>query len=192
MSEVFQTDIHPAAKFGHGIFFDHATGIVVGETAVLDDNVSLLQNVTLGDTGKEAGNRHPKIQQGVVIGAAAKVLSGPANDRLVNFAKQHLAEDTAQFPKALAAAKVAPQGDALVKLGEDEIGMGKAADGAALIQQGIAKGVKDKNDATLRLGQAYLAAGKKADAIKAFSSIKGESTNKTVALAHLYTLYARH
>jgi hypothetical protein len=125
-------------------------------------------------------------------GAAAKVLSGPANDRLVNFAKQHLAEDTAQFPKALAAAKAAPQGDALVKLGEDEIGMGKAADGAALIQQGIAKGVKDKNDATLRLGQAYLAAGKKADAIKAFSSIKGESTNKTVALAHLYTLYARH
>lgn len=74
MSEVFQTDIHPAAKFGHGIFFDHATGIVVGETAVLDDNVSLLQNVTLGGTGKEAGNRHPKIQQGVVIGAAAKVL----------------------------------------------------------------------------------------------------------------------
>jgi tetratricopeptide (TPR) repeat protein len=125
-------------------------------------------------------------------GAAAKVLSGPANDRLVNFAKQHLAEDTAQFPKALAAAKAAPQGDALVKLGEDEIGMGKAADGAALIQQGIGKGVKDKNDATLRLGQAYLAAGKKADAIKAFSSIKGESTNKTVALAHLYTLYARH
>lgn len=73
-SEVFQTDIHPAAKFGHGIFFDHATGIVVGETAEIGDNVSLLQGVTLGGTGKEAGDRHPKIRQGVVIGAAAKVL----------------------------------------------------------------------------------------------------------------------
>jgi serine O-acetyltransferase len=73
-SEVFQTDIHPAAKFGHGIFLDHATGIVVGETAELGDNVSMLQGVTLGGTGKEAGDRHPKIRQGVVIGAAAKVL----------------------------------------------------------------------------------------------------------------------
>ena len=74
MSEVFQTDIHPAARFGHGIFLDHATGIVIGETAVLDDDVSLLQNVTLGGTGKEAGDRHPKIRRGVVIGASAKVL----------------------------------------------------------------------------------------------------------------------
>lgn len=73
-SEVFQTDIHPGAKFGHGIFFDHATGIVVGETAEIGDNVSMLQGVTLGGTGKEAGDRHPKIRQGVVIGAAAKVL----------------------------------------------------------------------------------------------------------------------
>jgi serine O-acetyltransferase len=74
ISEVFQTDIHPAAQFGHGIFLDHATGIVIGETAVLDDDVSLLQGVTLGGTGKEAGDRHPKIRRGVVIGASAKVL----------------------------------------------------------------------------------------------------------------------
>jgi serine O-acetyltransferase len=74
ISEVFQTDIHPASQFGHGIFFDHATGIVIGETAVLADNVSLLQGVTLGGTGKEAGDRHPKIGTGVVIGASAKVL----------------------------------------------------------------------------------------------------------------------
>lgn len=73
-SEVFQTDIHPAAKFGHGIFLDHATGLVVGETAEVGDDVSMLQGVTLGGTGKEAGDRHPKIRQGVVIGAAAKVL----------------------------------------------------------------------------------------------------------------------
>ncbi len=73
-SEVFQTDIHPAARFGQGIFLDHATGLVVGATAVVEDNVSLLQHVTLGGTGKESGDRHPKIRKGVVIGAGAKVL----------------------------------------------------------------------------------------------------------------------
>ncbi|MDO9714513.1 serine O-acetyltransferase [Paracraurococcus lichenis] len=73
-SEVFQTDIHPAARFGRGIFLDHATGLVVGETAVVEDDVSLLQAVTLGGTGKEAGDRHPKIARGVMIGAGAKIL----------------------------------------------------------------------------------------------------------------------
>lgn len=73
-SEVFQTDIHPAAQLGQGLFFDHATGIVIGSTAVVEDNVSLLQNVTLGGTGKERGDRHPKIRHGVLIGAGAKVL----------------------------------------------------------------------------------------------------------------------
>ncbi len=73
-SEVFQTDIHPAARFGQGIFLDHATGLVVGETAVVEDEVSMLQDVTLGGTGKEAGDRHPKIRSGVMIGAGAKIL----------------------------------------------------------------------------------------------------------------------
>jgi serine O-acetyltransferase len=73
-SEVFQTDIHPAARIGRGIFLDHATGLVVGSTAVVEDNVSLLQNVTLGGTGKERGDRHPKIRHGVLIGAGAKIL----------------------------------------------------------------------------------------------------------------------
>ena len=73
-SEVFQTDIHPAAKIGKGLFLDHATGLVVGSTAVIEDNVSMLQDVTLGGTGKEAGDRHPKIRHGVLIGAGAKVL----------------------------------------------------------------------------------------------------------------------
>ena len=59
-SQVFQTDIHPAAVMGKGIFMDHATGVVVGSTAVIEDNVSLLQDVTLGGTGKETGDRHPK------------------------------------------------------------------------------------------------------------------------------------
>jgi serine O-acetyltransferase len=73
-SEVFQTDIHPAAKIGRGIFLDHATGLVVGETAVIEDDVSLLHGVTLGGTGSEKGDRHPKIRNGVLIGAGAKVL----------------------------------------------------------------------------------------------------------------------
>ncbi len=73
-SEVFQTDIHPAARFGKGIFLDHATGLVVGSTAVIEDRVSMLHDVTLGGTGKEKGDRHPKIQHGVLIGAGAKIL----------------------------------------------------------------------------------------------------------------------
>ena len=73
-SNVFQTDINPAASFGKGIFLDHATGLVVGQTAVIEDNVSILQGVTLGGTGKETGDRHPKIRHGVLIGAGAKVL----------------------------------------------------------------------------------------------------------------------
>lgn len=73
-SAVFQTDIDPMAKLGRGIFLDHATGIVIGRTAVVGDNVSILQNVTLGGTGKESGDRHPKIGSGVLIGSGAKVL----------------------------------------------------------------------------------------------------------------------
>jgi serine O-acetyltransferase len=73
-SAVFQTDINPAARIGKGIFIDHATGLVVGETAVIEDNVSLLHGVTLGGTGKAGGDRHPKIRHGVLIGAGAKIL----------------------------------------------------------------------------------------------------------------------
>ncbi|SON55594.1 Serine acetyltransferase [Hartmannibacter diazotrophicus] len=74
MSEVFQVDVHPEVKLGRGLFFDHATGIVIGQTAVIEDDVSILQGVTLGGTGKESGDRHPKIRKGVLIGAGAKVL----------------------------------------------------------------------------------------------------------------------
>jgi serine O-acetyltransferase len=73
-SDVFQTDINPAARIGKGLFLDHATGLVVGSTAVIDDDVSILQNVTLGGTGKESGDRHPKVRSGVMIGAGAKIL----------------------------------------------------------------------------------------------------------------------
>jgi serine O-acetyltransferase len=73
-SEVFQTDIHPAAKIGRVIFLDHATGLVVGATTVIEDDVSLLQDVTLGGTGKHDGDRHPKVRRGAMIGAGAKIL----------------------------------------------------------------------------------------------------------------------
>ena len=71
---MFDIDINPAARIGKGIFLDHATGLVVGETRVIEDDVSILQGVTLGGTGKETGDRHPKIRQGVLIGAGAKIL----------------------------------------------------------------------------------------------------------------------
>lgn len=74
ISVVFSVDIHPAAKVGEGIMLDHATGIVIGETAVVENNVSIMQSVTLGGTGKESGDRHPKIRAGVMIGPGTKIL----------------------------------------------------------------------------------------------------------------------
>lgn len=74
ISETFTVDIHPAARIGRGILLDHGHGFVVGETAVIEDNVSILHNVTLGGTGKAEGDRHPKIRYGVLIGAGAKIL----------------------------------------------------------------------------------------------------------------------
>jgi serine O-acetyltransferase len=74
ISETFAVDIHPAAKIGCGILLDHATGFVAGETAVIEDNVSILHEVTLGGTGKDRGDRHPKVRSGVLLGAGAKIL----------------------------------------------------------------------------------------------------------------------
>ena len=73
-SEVFAMDVHPAARIGRGILIDHATSLVIGETAVVGDNVSMLHEVTLGGTGKDSGDRHPKVGPGVLIGAGAKIL----------------------------------------------------------------------------------------------------------------------
>ncbi|GKV15138.1 hypothetical protein SLEP1_g25940 [Rubroshorea leprosula] len=74
VSEVFAVDIHPGAKIGRGILIDHATGVVIGETSVVGDNVTILHSVTLGGTGKDSGDRHPKIGDGAFLGAGAKVL----------------------------------------------------------------------------------------------------------------------
>jgi serine O-acetyltransferase len=84
MSEVFQVDIHPATRIGRGVFVDHGTGIVIGETAVIGDGVSMLQGVTLGGTGAERGDRHPKVGAGVLLGAGAKVLG---NIQIGDYAK---------------------------------------------------------------------------------------------------------
>lgn len=74
IAEVFAVDLHPAAQIGRGILIDHATGVVVGETAVIEDEVSLLHNVTLGGTGKDSGDRHPKVRRGALLGANATIL----------------------------------------------------------------------------------------------------------------------
>ncbi|HUE15143.1 MAG TPA: serine O-acetyltransferase [Planctomycetaceae bacterium] len=74
ISQVFAVDIHPAARIGHGILIDHGTGVVIGETSVVENDVSMLHEVTLGGTGKETGDRHPKVREGVLIGAGAKIL----------------------------------------------------------------------------------------------------------------------
>ena len=74
ISEAFGVDVHPAAQIGSGVLIDHGTSVVIGETAVVEDNVSLLHEVTLGGTGKESGDRHPKVRRGVLVGAGAKIL----------------------------------------------------------------------------------------------------------------------
>jgi len=74
IAKCFSVDIHPAACIGQGVMMDHANGIVIGETSVVENNVSFLHSVTLGGTGKEGGDRHPKIRAGVMIGAGAKIL----------------------------------------------------------------------------------------------------------------------
>ena len=74
MSAIFGVDIHPAAQIGCGIMFDHATGVVIGETSIVEDDVTMLHGVTLGGTGKEQGDRHPKVRHGVLIGASASII----------------------------------------------------------------------------------------------------------------------
>ncbi len=83
-SELFQVDIHPAARIGAGVFLDHGTGITIGETAVIGDDVSMLHGVTLGGTSAEGGDRHPKIGRGVLLGAGAKVIG---NIQIGDYAK---------------------------------------------------------------------------------------------------------
>jgi len=122
-------------------------------------------------------------------GIDAKLLTGDSTTRLMNLANTQAAADTAGWAAKLAAAKAAPSGEALIKLGEDLVGQGKAKDAVDLIQQGIAKGKTDMNNAQTRLGQAYIDAGQKDQAVRAFAKVKGTPNEELVA--HLWTLYAR-
>jgi hypothetical protein len=125
-------------------------------------------------------------------GEAGKILSGDRTNRLLALAKTQAAADVANQAKNIAAAKAGPKGDPLVKIGEDQWGQGNAKDAVATIQAGMSKPVDDKNNAQIRLGMAYLGAGQKADAQKAFDAVKGPATDKSVMVAHLWSLYARH
>lgn len=123
---------------------------------------------------------------------AANLMKDERSNKLLALAKTNAAADQAAMAKDLAAANAAPKGDALVKIGEDEWGQGKAKEAIATIQAGMKKPLDDKNNALIRLGMAYLGAGQKADAVKTFDSVKGPATDKEVMIAHLWSLYARH
>jgi hypothetical protein len=123
---------------------------------------------------------------------AANLLKNDRSNKLLALAKTQAAADIANMPKNLAAANAAPKGDPLVKIGEDQWGQGKGKDAIATIQAGMNKPLDDKNNAQIRLGLAYLGAGQKADAQKAFDAVKGTATDKSVMVAHLWSLYARH
>lgn len=123
---------------------------------------------------------------------AANLLKDDRGNKLLALAKTQAAADQAAMAKNLAAAQAAPKGDALVKIGEDQWGEGKAKEAVATIKAGIAKGVTDNNNAQIRLGMALISSGQKADAQKVLDSVKGPETDKSVMVAHLWSLYARH
>ncbi|HEX4635769.1 MAG TPA: hypothetical protein VH189_06280 [Rhizomicrobium sp.] len=121
-------------------------------------------------------------------GMAAKILTDDRTQRLLALAKQQAASNAANEAKTIAAAKAAPQGDDLVKVGESMIGEGKAKDAIGIIQEGLKKPLKDQANGQIRLGQAYLAAGQKAEAKAAFSKVK--TPEKDAMVAHLWFLAA--
>ncbi|MGZ5934187.1 MAG: tetratricopeptide repeat protein, partial [Rhizomicrobium sp.] len=122
-------------------------------------------------------------------GIAAKVLTGDRTTRLLTMAKNQAGANAANNAKAAAAANAAPNGDALVKLGEDAWGQGRYPDAIKLIQAGIAKGPTDKDNALIRLGTAYLSGGQKDQAVRNFDKADGDAKQKI--MAHLWSIYAR-
>jgi len=157
-----------------------ATGTISGK----DDYITLAQlALQLGF--------YAEAQSVLEKGQAAKVLTDERTTKLLNLAKSQAANDAANMAKNLAAANAAPQGDALVKIGQDQWGQGKAKDAVATIQAGMKKPLADKNSAAIHLGMAQISAGQKADAIKTLESVTGPKGDKSVMIAHLWTLYAR-
>jgi hypothetical protein len=162
--------------------------MLTGNISTKDDYTSLAQMAIEFHFFAEA--------QGVLEkGQAAKVLTDDRTTKLLNLAKGQAANDAANGAKNLAAANAAPQGDAplvgLVWLGQDQWGQGKAKDGVATIQAGMKKPLTDKNSAAIHLGMVEIAAGQKADAIKTLEGVTGPKGDKSVMIAHLWSLYAR-
>ena len=123
---------------------------------------------------------------------SANLLKDDRGNKLLALAQKNAADDQAAMAKNIAAAQAAPKGDGLVKIGEDQWGQGKAKDAVATIKSGIAKGVADNNNAQIRLGMALISSGQKAEAQKTLDAVKGPETDKSVMVAHLWSLYARH
>jgi serine O-acetyltransferase len=111
-SQTFQVDIHPAAVIGKSVFIDHATGVVIGATSVVEDEVSMLHGVTLGGTGKARGDRHPKVRRGVLIGAGAKVLGNIEIGRCAMIAAGSVVLDPVPANKTVAGVPARIVGDA--------------------------------------------------------------------------------
>lgn len=168
---------------------DHNT-LDVNRMRMLTGNIATKDEYTLlAQIALQLGNA-AEAQSVIEKGMAAKVLNDDRSTRLLNLAKTQAAAAIANQAKNLAAAQAAPQGDDLVKLGENMLGQtGKAKDAIALIQQGLKKPLKDAANGQIRLGHAYLVAGQKADAAKAFAAVK--APEKDAMIAHLWTLVAR-
>ena len=147
------------------------------------DDYTLLAQLAL-----QLGNA-AEAQTYIEKGIASKVLNDDRSNRLLALAKTQAAAAVANQAKTLAAAQAAPQGDDLVKLGENMIGQGKAKDAIPLIQAGLKKPLKDAANGQIRLGHAYLAAGQKADALATFNKVK--TPDKDANVAHLWSLVAR-
>ena len=167
---------------------DHNT-LDINRIRYMTGNVATKEDYTLlAQLALQLGNA-AEAQTYIEKGIDAKVLNDDRTQRLLALAKQQSAANAANLAKDTAAAQAAPQGDALVKVGEDMIGMGKAKDAIPLIQAGLKKPLKDANNGQLRLAQAYLAAGQKGDAAKTAATVKAPPAD--AAVAHLWTLVAR-
>ena len=158
--------------------------LVTGSMKRPDDYVTAAEMALEFGSAAEAANI---VQKGI----DAKVLTGDRVTKLLNTAKAQAAADAANFDKNAAAAAKAKTGDDAVKLGEELWGAGRAPDAITEIQQGIQKGVTDKDNAQIRLGLAYFAAGQKPAALNAFNAVSKQNANDAM-IAHLWTIYMRN
>jgi len=167
---------------------DHNT-LDINRMRLITGNIETKDDYTLlAQLALQMGNA-AEAQSVVEKGQAAKLLNDDRSTRLLNLAKTQAAANAANLQKNIAAAQAQPQGDALVKVGEDMIGQGKAKDAIGVIQQGLKKPLKDAANGQIRLGQAQLAAGQKADAQKTFAGVK--TPEKDAMIAHLWMLVSR-